>query len=185
MQCDKKALLAILFTTGIFLLASDCQARGGGAVRTDAGSYDAGGDHDYPQADQDYQNREDANREDAVGYVDQADFVPYVAAGSTVENVYVQPGDPQPQQQPQVVVAGQPQQVWVAATDGQVPDGAVVNTSNRSGSSQPTYYCQALYGSQTLSGILIPNSGCFVQQVVNGPTIRVTSYNVLVSQTSS
>jgi hypothetical protein len=191
MQTNKKVLFTVLFSIGSCLFATDSLARGGAAVRADVGTYNAGGDHDFPPPDEDYDNHPVADQDydnhvNAVDYAGQADFVPYAAGSSTVENVYVAPTQQAPQTQgPQVVVAGQPQQMWVAATNGQVPDGAVVNTSNRSGSNQPTYYCQAVYGSQTLSGVLVPNDGCFVQQVVNGPTIRVTSYNVLVSQTSS
>jgi hypothetical protein len=161
----KKGMVLPLIT---LLFVSSGFAAGGGHAGAVA---NYGSDH--PQADQDYQNRED-NTE----YVDQAGFLPY-AAPSTVENIYA----------PQEVVAPAPQaavpvvpsqQSWVAADNGQVPNGAVVNTTMNANGNSPTFYCRGSYDGENLSGLLIPNDACYVRATSSDPTIRLNSYEVLV-----
>jgi hypothetical protein len=102
------------------------------------------------------------------GFIDESDFTPYV-----------QPAGPDDYDYSSEQAVSPPSQSWVAASNGQVPPGAVVNTNNPN-SNGPTYYCQAVYDNQTFSGVLVPNDGCYVQDETNGATIRLTTYEVLV-----
>jgi hypothetical protein len=72
------------------------------------------------------------------------------------------------------------QQTWVGASNGQVPYGAVVNTTDTGHPDGPAYYCQGVYNNQYEEGMLIPSEGCFIQDPANGATVVLSSYEVLV-----
>lgn len=68
-------------------------------------------------------------------------------------------------------------ETWVAAKNGDVPNNAVVNTSDNG---KNTYYCQVQYLKNTFYGVLVPQDGCYVEN--SSVTMRFASYNVLVSR---
>jgi hypothetical protein len=110
-----------------------------------------------------------------AGFVDESDFSPDVTPAGPDDYDYSSEQATQPSEEPEAP----PQQSWVSAGNGQVPQGAVVNTDDQS-TNGPVYYCQAVYNNQTFSGVLVPNDGCYVQDEANSATIRLTTYEVLV-----
>ena len=51
-------------------------------------------------------------------------------------------------------------QVWVAASNGEIPNNAVVY-SDENGST--TYYCRGIYNNVLYTGELVPNEACYAQ----------------------
>lgn len=69
-----------------------------------------------------------------------------------------------------------PEGNWVVASDGQVPDNAIIyNDVNNA----TTYYCRAIYRDQMYYGVLILNDACYIKD--QSATIRFDQYDVLVS----
>jgi hypothetical protein len=66
-------------------------------------------------------------------------------------------------------------QVWVAASNGEVPNNAVVY-SNENGNT--TYYCRGIYNNVLYTGELVPNEACYAQD--GSVSLRFDDYDVLV-----
>jgi hypothetical protein len=75
-------------------------------------------------------------------------------------------------------------QSWVAAANGEVPNGAEPYTDdNQSQQSNNVamFYCRGQYNNQSYSGVLVAGEGCYVDDHVNAATIRLQNYQVLVN----
>ncbi len=67
-------------------------------------------------------------------------------------------------------------QVWVWSQDGDVPANAIVyQTYNGT----DVYYCQVLLDNNTYTGVLVPDTGCYVQ--IDDQAVVYPTYQVLVS----
>lgn len=68
-----------------------------------------------------------------------------------------------------------PQGKWIAASNGDVPDRAIVYQADVANS---TYYCRTKYQNVMYYGVLTPNAGCYIQ--IQSSIVRIKNYDVLV-----
>lgn len=69
-----------------------------------------------------------------------------------------------------------PDQLWISASDGYVPNNAIVYQTI---SGNPIYYCRVYHQDNFIVGILLPNDGCYIE--INSENIGFENYQVLIS----